>query len=105
MAHHTRPTCVVTAEGVLQSFAPMPVSGHTYAFPEPANENLKVKADWMTPAEAMQAIQRIKRRLQRENYKAHTLLASANRRRIWDEVQACEQCLRWMYFRTTSNNK
>ena len=63
------------------------------------NDNMPVKAEWMTPAEALQAICRIKRRLTAENIKNFALFHSAARRKIWDEVNACEQCLRWMYFR------
>ena len=99
MAHHSQPLCVVVTEGVKSASVPFSAPGKASAFTIPANENLKVKADWMTPAEALQAVQRIKRRLQDENLRTHALLKSENRRRIWDEVLACEECLRWQYFR------
>lgn len=67
--------------------------------PSPANENLRVKSDWMTPAEALQTVRRIKRRLQRENLEDRVLFMSAHKRRVWDEVLVCEQCLLWKYFR------
>jgi hypothetical protein len=69
------------------------------ALPIPANENIKLKADWMTPAEALQTIARIKKRLKLENLQTEELLYSNVRRKIWQEVLACEACLRWTYFR------
>jgi hypothetical protein len=69
------------------------------SLPVPANENLKLKSDHLTPGEAMLAVACIKQRLLRENRATHSLLVSATRRKIWDEVQACEDCLRWKYFR------
>ena len=68
-----------------------------------ANENLLVKADWMTPAEALQAVLKIKQKLLLENYLTFSLFHSAARRKVWDEVNACEQCLRWMYFRNLAH--
>ncbi len=65
----------------------------------PANDNLKLKADDLTPAEAMFTVQRIKQKLLRENRASHSLMVSATRRKIWDELVACENCLRWKYFR------
>jgi hypothetical protein len=67
-----------------------------------ANENLQLMSDWMTPAEALQTILRIKQKIALENRKTYILFHSAARRKVWDEINACEQCLRWMYFR--SNN-
>jgi len=64
-----------------------------------ANENIHLKADWMTPAEALQSILQIKKKLLCENAKDFVLFNSAKRRKTWDEVVACEECLRWTYFR------
>lgn len=64
-----------------------------------ANENLKIKSDWMTPSEALQVISQIKNKLLKENAKNYVLFHSASRRKAWDEIVACEQCLRWKYFR------
>jgi len=64
-----------------------------------ANENLKIKSDWMTPQEALQIVLRIKGKLLKENASNYSLFHSAARRKAWDEINACEQCLRWKYFR------
>lgn len=64
-----------------------------------ANENLVLKSEWMTPAEALQTITRIKNKLMAENARDFVLFHSAKRRKTWDEIVACEQCLRWTYFR------
>lgn len=64
-----------------------------------ANDNLKLKSDQLTPAEALFTVARIKQKLLRENRETHSLMVSASRRKIWDELVACENCLRWKYFR------
>jgi hypothetical protein len=69
------------------------------ALPVPANDNAKLKADALTPSQALLAVARIKQRLLRENRATHSLLVSASRRKIWDELVACERGLRWKYFR------
>lgn len=66
-----------------------------------ANENLKIKSDWMTPAEALQVVTRIKNKLRKENAASFVLFHSASRRKAWDEITACERCLRWKYFRNS----
>src|SRR5690606_14552398 len=90
---------VVTMRGVHPPMASVDFSDTQVNLPSPANENIKVKCDWMTPAEALQIVQRIKRKLIRENVHSHTLLKSTRRRQVWQELKACEQCLRWKYFR------
>lgn len=65
-----------------------------------ANKNLSIKSEWMTPAEALQMVVRIKHKLLSENAQNFSLFNSAKRRKIWDEIVACEQCLRWMYYRS-----
>jgi len=65
----------------------------------PANDNLKLKSDDLTPLEALLTVQRIKQKLLKENRATHSLMVSATRRKIWDELVACESCLRWKYFR------
>ena len=67
--------------------------------PQAANDNDKVKSDWMTPAEALQHIRQIKQKLLRENMASQTLIHSPARRGVWEKVLACEQCLLWKYFR------
>ncbi len=89
---------MVTAEGV-QPVAALSDS----AMPLPANENARVKSDWITPAEALQKIQQIKDRLRRENEETQALLDHSPRRKIWDELYVCEHSLRWKYFRATSS--
>jgi hypothetical protein len=64
-----------------------------------ANDNLKLKADDLTPAQALLTVARIKQKLLRENRRTYSLMVSASRRKIWDELVACENCLRWKYFR------
>lgn len=88
---------MVTVQGI--ESASIPCTRQRLNLPPAANENLRVKSEWMTPAEALQTVQRIKRRLQRENMRDYALFMSAHKRRIWDEVQVCEQCLLWKYFR------
>lgn len=96
---------VVTIQGNESPVAAFDYLEPDSSLPEPANENLKVKCDWMTPAEALQVVQRIKRRLIRENIHKHSLLASVQRRRVWDELRSCEACLRWQYFRTAADSQ
>jgi len=74
-------------------------SDASVVLPGYANDNNKVKSDWMTPPEALQLIRRIKQKLQMENIESQALFYSAPRRRLWDEIHACEQCLLWKYFR------
>ena len=64
-----------------------------------ANENIKLKSEWMTPAEALQTIHRLKKKMQAENAENFSLFHSAARRKVWDEINACEACIRWTYFR------
>lgn len=85
---------MVAVQGVMP--APLP---DRRGQPPAANENLPLKSEWMTPSEALQAVKRIKRRLQRENFEDQVLFTSARKRRAWDEVQVCERCLLWKYFR------
>ncbi len=63
------------------------------------NDNLKLKADDLTPAQALLTVARIKQKMLRENRRTCSLMVSATRRKIWDELVACEHCLRWKYFR------
>ncbi len=67
--------------------------------PVAANDNLKLKSDQLTPAQALLTVERIKQKLLKENRNTHSLMVSASRRKIWDELMACEHCLRWKYFR------
>jgi hypothetical protein len=68
-------------------------------FTAAANDNLKLKSDQLTPAQALLTVARIKQKLLKENRNTHSLMVSASRRKIWDELVACEHCLRWKYFR------
>lgn len=86
---------------VMQGVPPacIPYSEQDLTLPSPANENLRLKSLWITPAEALQSVRRIKQRLQRENLHGNALFMSAHKRRVWDETLICEQCLLWKYFR------
>lgn len=64
-----------------------------------ANENVKLFADKLSPAQALFAIMQLKAKLQRENRINHCLVSWPSRRKIWDELNALEACLRWKYFR------
>jgi hypothetical protein len=94
-AIHT-PLVVGSAQSSLPALS---LDAKAFRAPKAANENLQIKSDWMTPAEALQVVLRIKRKLAKENRENLSLFHSAARRKVWDEINACEQCLRWMYFR------
>lgn len=62
-----------------------------FAPPEPANENLRLLPDWMTPAEVMQWVRREKERLSREVADNPRLWNCPEHRRMWDMTLAIEQ--------------
>jgi len=95
MAIHRTDHDMVVAADMQPQFAPHVFGGYAV----PANDNLKLKADDLSPLEALLTVARIKQRLLRENRETHSLMVSATRRKIWDELVACENCLRWKYFR------
>lgn len=69
--------------------------GKAFTTPQAANENLRLKADWMTPAELMQFIRREKDLLARELAADPSLLIDP-KHRLWRvETTALEACALW----------
>jgi hypothetical protein len=96
---HTGHSVMVAAAYMQSPIASLAWDCECGVYAVPANDNLKLKADDLTPSEALFTVQRIKQKLLRENRETHSLMVSATRRKIWDELVACEHCLRWKYFR------
>lgn len=64
----------------------------------PANDNWGVCSDWQTPAEALQAIRRMKAALERKLAADFTLRQSPEYRQDWEIVVAMEKCALWHHY-------
>jgi hypothetical protein len=83
----------------MERFIDMWSGGEVPALPSPANENLVVKPDWQTPAEALQLVRRWKERSLREHQERRALWHCSAARLDWEIARALERCLLWTYYR------
>jgi hypothetical protein len=74
------------------------LTGDAVTPPEPANENLPLLPDWMTPAEAMQWVRQEKIRLSRKVDDDPQLWSCPEHRRDWDVTLAIEQMALRRYY-------
>lgn len=70
----------------------------TEVLPCPANDNRELKDEWVTPAEMLQDLKWCRESLIRD-YLHDTTLPFGPFHQEWVEINACEACLRWWYFR------
>lgn len=67
-------------------------------FPSPANDNWPMCSDWMTPAEALQILRRMKARLQKQLEEDFTRRHNAEFRQDWEVLVGAEKCTLWHYY-------
>ena len=77
---------------------PRYLTGESFAFPAPNNDNWRLMPDWMTPAEFMQWVRQQKERLRRELATDFRLRHCPEHRKTWDITLAMEQCGLWHYY-------
>jgi hypothetical protein len=71
------------------------ITGGACLRPRPNNDNLRLMADWMTPAEFMQWVNRTREEMRRELSADFSLRNDPEHRRQWDVLHAMERCALW----------
>jgi hypothetical protein len=74
------------------------ITGGACPPPRPDNDNLRLMADWMTPAELMQWIGRTREEMRRELAANFSLRNDPEHRKQWEALHAMERCALWHHY-------
>ena len=76
---------------VMNLFGTRCVAGEGLVLPNHDNENWPFLSDWMTPAEAVQMVQREKERMRRQLAENFALRSCPQFQQDWDAIRGMEQ--------------
>jgi hypothetical protein len=74
------------------------ITGDAFQSPRRNNDNRRIKADWMTPAELLQWVRCTRVQMQRELAADFSLRHCPKHRATWESLHALERCALWHYY-------